>query len=71
MDSEFVCWVDGIPLVNSRGSWRHQLNGRNGEDSVPKDDRHEPVPCPREDYEQAHHPDTPLHVARAIAAKYS
>jgi hypothetical protein len=68
-NSQFVCWKDGIPVTTHRGSWRHALGGKTG--AIPKHKKHTPVPCPREEYERAFAPDTPLDVSRAIAAKYT
>jgi hypothetical protein len=67
--SQFVCWKDGLPVHSCRGGWRHALGGGTG--PIPAHRRHKPVVCPRAEYERAFHPDTPLAVSRAIAAKYS
>ena len=67
--SQFVCWRDGLPVTTHRGSWRHALGGKTG--AIPAQRRHAPVVCPREEYDRAFHPDTPLAESRAIALKYS
>lgn len=67
--SQFVCWKDGLPVHAFRNTWKHSLGGRTG--AIPKHRQHRPVVCPREEYERAFHPDTPLAESRAIALKYS